>query len=156
MPTDADSPDDLIARYGSARHPDRAAAHARPSGTSDEEVDADGKVSAAFEVIEHARGLLYGFHRMSGQADLALQEAVTALRDAGHAELAAEIDEVLVGRDVIPGHWTFQIVEAYDAQYYRVFRAVAEKVRRQLAGGKPHLFEAGMKVQEQTRGGSSG
>ncbi len=119
---------------------------------SDDEVDADGKLSAAFEVVEHARGLLYGFHRMSGQADLALQEAVAALREAGHADLAKEIDEVLVGRDVIPGSWTFQIVEAYDEQYYQVFRAATEKVRQVLAGGAPHLFEAEMKVREQTDG----
>lgn len=119
---------------------------------TDEEVEADGKVSAAFEVIENARGALYGFHRMSGEADLLLQEAVADLRGCGHTELADEIDEVLIGRDVVPGHWTFQLVEAYDAHYYRVFQAVAEKVRRELAGGAPHLFEAEMKVSEQTDG----
>ncbi len=119
---------------------------------TDEEVEADGKVSAAFEVIENARGFLYGFHRMSGQADLSLQEAVADLRACGHAALADEIDEVLIGRDVVPGSWTFQLVEAYDAHYYQVFKAVAEKVRRELAGGTPHLFEAEMKVDEQTSG----
>ena len=103
-------------------------------------------------MIEHARGLLYAFHRMSGKADLSLQEAVSDLRRCGHAELADEIDQVLVGRDVIPGHWTFQIVEAYDSQYYEVFKAVAEKVRQQAGGGLPHLFEAEMKVEEQTTG----
>jgi hypothetical protein len=119
--------DNLIARFGSARHPDRPAQHPRPTGASDEDVDADGKMSAAFEVIEHARGLLYGFHRMSGQADLALQEALAALRAAGHDDLADEIDDVLVGRDVIPGRWTFQLVEAYDEHYYQVFRAATER-----------------------------
>ncbi len=142
--------DNLIARFGSARHPDRPAQHPRPTGASDEDVDADGKMSAAFEVIEHSRGLLYGFHRMSGQADLALQEALAALRAAGHDDLADEIDDVLVGRDVIPGRWTFQLVEAYDEHYYQVFRAATEKVRRQLTGGAPHVFEAEMKVREQT------
>jgi hypothetical protein len=148
--------DDLIAQFGSARHPGRPPQHSRPAGITDEQVDADGKVSAAFEVIEHARGLLYGFHRMSGQADLALQEAVAALRLAGQDELAAEIDEVLVGRDIIPGHWSFQIVEAYDEHYYHVFRAVTEKVRLHLAGGAPHVFEAEMKAREQTSGSAAG
>jgi hypothetical protein len=148
--------DDLLARFGSARHRDRPAQHPRPVGTDDDQVDADGKLSAAFEVIEQARGMLYGFHRMSGQADLALQEAVAALREAGQADLAEEIDEVLVGRDVIPGSWTFQIVEAYDEHYYQVFRAATEKVRRRLADGAPHLFEAEMKVREQTDGASAG
>ena len=146
--------DDLIARFGSARHPDRPVAHRRPDDIDDAEVDADGQISAAFEIVENARGVLYGFHRMSGEADLALQKAVSALRRAGHPELADEIDEVLVGRDVIPGRWTFQLVEAYDSQYWEVFRAVTAKVRLALAGGAPHLFEAEMKVREQTDGAS--
>ena len=144
--------DDLRAKFGSARHPERPSEHPRPPGVDDDSVDADGQVSAALEVIEHARGLLYGFHRMSGQADLALQEAVRALRKAGHDDLAAEIDDVLIGRDVLPGWWSFQIVEAYDQQYWQVFRAVADKVRAELGGGAPHVFEAELKVKEQTDG----
>ncbi len=141
---------DLHARFGSARHPERAVAHQRPADTDDATVDAVGKISAAFEVVENARGMLYAFHRMSGEADLALQEGLTALRAAGHDGLAAEIDEVLVGRDVVRDMWTFQIVEAYDEQYWRVFRAVDELVREQLSAGAPHVFEAEMKQREQS------
>jgi hypothetical protein len=89
---------------------------------------------------------------MSGEADLALQEALAALRAAGHDELAAEIDEVLVGRDVVPGMWTFQLVEAYDEHYYQVFRAVDALVRDRLSDGRPHVFEAEMKHREQRSG----
>jgi hypothetical protein len=143
---------DLRDRFGSAKRPDRAVAHPRPTDTDDATVDAVGKISAAFEVVENARGMLYAFHRMSGEADLALQEGLTALREAGHAELAAEIDDVLVGRDVVRDMWTFQIVEAYDEQYWRVFRAVDELVREQLSAGTPHVFEAEMKQREQSGG----
>src|SRR3954468_14922146 len=107
---------ELRDRFGSARHPDRAVENSRPPGVEDATVDAVGKISAAFEVVENARGMLYAFHRMSGEADLALQEALAALRKAGHQELAAEIDDVLVGRDVVGDMWTFQIVESYDEQ----------------------------------------
>ena len=141
---------DLRERFGSARRPERPVAHGRPARTDDATVDAVGKISAAFEVVENARGMLYAFHRMSGEADLALQEGLTALRDAGHAELAAEIDEVLVGRDVVGDMWTFQLVEAYDKQYWQVFRAADELVREQLSGGVPHVFEAEMKHREQS------
>ena len=145
---------DLRARFGSARHPERAVEHQRPAAGDDATVDAVGKISAAFEVVENARGMLYAFHRMSGEADLALQEGLAALRDAGHHDLADEIDDVLVGRDVVRDMWTFQIVEAYDEQYWRVFQAVDQLVREQLSGGAPHVFEAEMKLREQTEGAS--
>jgi hypothetical protein len=143
----------LLARFGSAKHPSRAVVHPRPTGSSDATVDAVGKVSAAFEVVENARGLLYGFHRMSGEADLALQDALAALRAAGHGALAEEIDQVLVGRDVIPGSWTFELVEAYDEHYWRVFRAVDELVRERLSDGRPHVYEAQMKHRDQQADG---
>jgi hypothetical protein len=142
---------ELRERFGSARRPERPVAHPRPVGTDDATVAAVGKVSAAFEVVENARGMLYAFHRMSGEADLALQEGLTALREAGHPELADEIDDVLVGRDVVRDMWTFQIVEAYDEQYWRVFRAADELVRKQLSAGAPHVFEAELKLHEQRK-----
>ncbi len=143
---------ELLARFGSARHPERPVAHPRPAGSDDVTVDAVGKLSAAFEVVENARGFLYGFHRMSGEADLALQDALVALRSAGQAELADEIDQVLVGRDVVPGLWTLQLVEAYDEHYYQVFRAVDSWCRSRLSAGRPHVYEAEMKRREQTAG----
>jgi hypothetical protein len=39
-------------------------------------------------------------------------------RKAGHAELAEKLDREIVGRNVIEGRWTFQIVEDYDDGYY--------------------------------------
>ncbi|AZI59654.1 hypothetical protein EH165_14585 [Nakamurella antarctica] len=117
-------------------------------------MEAVGKISAAFEIIENARGMLYQFHRMSGMADLNLQDGIEALRKAGHPELADEIEDVLVGRDVVRDMWTFQIVENYDDQYYSVFKAVDTKVREQLSAGRNHIFEAEMKFDEQ--GGSAG
>jgi hypothetical protein len=118
----------------------------------DATVEALGKLSEALEVVEHARGLLYGFHRLTGTADLALQEAVGLLREAGHAELADDIDRDLVGRNVIADRWTFQIVEDYDANYWTTFRAFDERARTELSGGDRHVFEARMKQRERTPG----
>jgi hypothetical protein len=139
----------LEARFGSAKHPERPSARPRTAGLDDATVAALGKLSEAWEVVENARGHLYEFHRMSGMADLTLQEATKDLRAAGHADLADEIELVLVGRDVVPGHWTFELVEAYDAQYWTVFRAVEEEARNRFAGGVPHVYEAEMKRDEQ-------
>ena len=50
---------------------------------TDAAVEALGKLSRALETIEHARGHLYGFHRLTGKGDLALGEAVVLLRESG-------------------------------------------------------------------------
>jgi hypothetical protein len=118
----------------------------------DATVEALGKLSEALEVVEHARGLLYGFHRLTGTADLALQEAVELLRTAGHTELADDIDHDLVGRNVIADRWTFQIVEDFDATYWTTFRALDARAREELAGGDRHVYEARMKQRERTPG----
>jgi hypothetical protein len=145
---------ELRARWGSARRPDRSPAHERPPGIDDDTVAALGKVSEALEAADHARGHLYAFHRLSGTVDLTLQDGVRRLRDAGHDDLADLVDDVLVGRDVIDGRWTFQLVEAYDAGYWTAFREVEAHLRSAVHadGLAPHLYEAEMKVAEQ-RGG---
>jgi hypothetical protein len=128
------------------------AAHRRPEGLDDATVEALGKLSEALETAEDARGHLYAFHRLTGSADLALGEAVEMLREAGHDELAERIDTELVGRNVIPGHWTFQIVEGYDDTYYTVFKDFEKLARDRLADGKRHLYEAEMKEDRRTHG----
>jgi hypothetical protein len=114
----------------------------------DATVEALGMLSAALEIVDQARGSLYAFHRHSGMADLALQDAVAALRAAGRSALADELDEVLVGRDTVVGRWTFELVESYDADYWGVFRAMEEHARTEL-GVPAHLHEAEMKAREQ-------
>lgn len=149
MTTPAQASGPLTERYGVAAHPERPVARRRPPGASDATVDALGKLSEALEVAEQARGFLYGFHRLCGTADLTLQEAVSRLRDAGHADLAGDIEHILVGRDVIPGSWSFQLVELYDDGYWRVFRDVEEHARASLGFSDRHVAEAEMKKREQ-------
>lgn len=139
----AGSPDD-----GSG--PDEA--HRVPDGVSKETVDALGDLSEALEHIERARGHLYSFHQASGTGDLTLGKAVKGLRDAGHADLADRIESELVGRNVLAGRWTFQIVEEYDDFYWSVFRRVEQEARDELVQGRRHLFEALMKEDERTHG----
>jgi hypothetical protein len=120
----------------------------RPEGMTDATVAALGKLSEALETVEYARGQLYEFHRRSGTADRLLQEACTELRDAGHPELAEELTRRLVGRDVLAGMWTFQLIEGYEEQYWSVFRKLEERAR-DLLGAPRHLYEAEMKYREQ-------
>ncbi|GAA4728306.1 hypothetical protein GCM10023328_03400 [Modestobacter marinus] len=118
----------------------------------DATVAALGKLSESLETVEQARGLLYGFHQLTGKADLLLQDAVAGLRDAGHTKLADDLDRDLVGRNVIADRWTFQVVEDYDANYWSTFRALDQRARDELADGERHVFEARMKQRERTAG----
>lgn len=138
---------DLESRFGTGA-PRPTVDHQRPAGMDDATVDALGRLSAAMETAEDARGHLYAFHRLSGRADLDLQDAVAALRAAGHQELADTVDTVMTGRNVIADRWTFEIVEDYDANYITPFRA-AEHVARAQFDAPPHLAEAEMKAREQ-------
>jgi hypothetical protein len=126
--------------------------HQTPPGVSDATVEALGKLSEALETADRARGHLYSFHQLTGSADIALGQAVESLRGAGHDVLADRIDQELVGRNVVAGRWTFQIVEDYDDNYWSVFRSLEEASRGELVGGRRHLFEARMKESERTAG----
>ncbi|MFJ4970158.1 hypothetical protein [Streptomyces sp. NPDC088755] len=133
-----------------ARPPD--AQHQRPEGVTDTTVEALGALSKALETTERARGALYTFHQLTGSADLTLDDAVRLLREAGHGAQADRVEKEVLGRNVIPGHWTFQIVEAYNSTYYDVFRTVEQEIRGELAAGRDHLYEAEMKEDRRTRG----
>ncbi len=126
--------------------------HQVPDGVADDTVEAVGKLTEALEWVERARGHLYDFHQLSGHADLLLGEAVDALREAGHDGVADRLSEELVGRNVLHGRWSFQVVEEYDDGYWSVFRDQERRTRDELTHGRRHLFEAGMKEDRRTHG----
>jgi hypothetical protein len=122
------------------------------STPSEATVAALGKLSEALEVVEEARGHLYAFHRRCGTADLTLGEAVDQLREAGHADLADRIARELVGRNILEGRWSFQMVEEYDDGYYALFKELEHGARDALVDGRRHLYEAQMKEDRRTHG----
>ena len=124
----------------------------RPAGVDDATVEAVGAVSEAWEYVERARGHLYSFHQLMGHADLALGDACDKLRDAGHGAVADRLEEEVVGRNVLYGRWTFQVVEEFDDTYYSVFRDHERRVREELQQGARHVFEAEMKERRRTHG----
>ncbi|WP_420038094.1 hypothetical protein ACN2WE_40245 [Streptomyces sp. cg28] len=129
-----------------------APGHRRPTGVTDETVEALGSLSKALETVEQARGHLYAFHRLTGTADLELGRAVDLLRSAGHGVWADRVDDELVGRNVLEGRWTFQVIEEYDDAYYQPYRALERDAREELVGGRDHLYEAEMKERRRTHG----
>ncbi|WP_113704208.1 hypothetical protein [Nonomuraea lactucae] len=121
----------------------------RPAGLDDATVEAMGKLSCALEKVERARGHLYAFHQLTGSAHADLEEVIEGLRAAGHRSQADALSTELLGRDVLAGRWTFQVVEEYDDGYYRCFVDLERRIRDELAEGRRHVFESEMKERHQ-------
>ena len=109
-------------------------------------------MSEALECVERARGQLYSFHQLMGHADLLLGEACDKLRAAGHDAVAGRLEKEVVGRNVLYGRWTFQMVEEFDDNYWSVFRDHERWVRDELQQGVRHVFEPDMKERRRTQG----
>ena len=124
--------------------------HLRPPGTSDATVEATGKLSEALEWVERARGHLYELHQLLGHADLTFGDAVEALRRAGHEAEADLVATEAVGRNVLPGRWTFQVVEEFEDTYWEPVREIERKIRQQLLDGRRHVYESEMKEARRT------
>lgn len=126
--------------------------HRRPDGVDDTTVEATGKMSEALEYIHRARGALYDAHQLIGRADFLFEESADLLRKAGHEELADFVAQDVVGHNVLPGRWTFQIMEEFDDTYYDVVVAAEARVRDALLAGRRHVFESEMKEERRTHG----
>ena len=126
--------------------------HSRPAGVSDTTVKALGELSKALETVHRVRGHLYSVHQLVGGADLTLDQVVKLLREAGHGEMADRVEQELLGRNLLPGRWTFQIMEEFDDGYYAAFQEIERDAREKLAGGRRHIFEAEMKERRRTHG----
>ena len=127
-------------------------AHERPPGVDDATVAAVGKVSEALEWLERARGRLYDFHQMLGHLDFQMEDAAGLLREAGHDALADRLEQEVVGRNVLDGRWTFQVIEEFEDTYYEPIRQVEAAIRDELVAGRRHVFESELKERRRTHG----
>lgn len=125
--------------------------HQQP-GVDEATIEAVGMLSEAVEWIERARGRLYDFHQLIGHADELLGEAAGRLRAAGHRAHADAIERELVGRNVLDGRWTFQIVDEFDDAYYQPVHSTHTSVLGDLMGGRRHMYEARLKERRRTHG----
>jgi hypothetical protein len=108
-------------------------------------VDAVGKATEALEYVERARGHLYAFHQLIGRADFLFEESALRLAATDHREEAASLWGKVVGRDVLEGRWTFEIVERFDDDYYEAARAEVTRLEQRLVGGRRHAHEEALR-----------
>lgn len=126
--------------------------HERPEGVSDATVDAVGTLTKAYEDLVRIRGTLYAFHQDMGGLDRRLEEAADELHQAGHHEQANRLRQEIVGRNVIHGRWTFQIIEDFDDSYFSVVEGAERRVREELLEGRRHVRESQMKDERRSDG----
>ena len=74
------------------------------------------------------------------------------IRAAGHDDIADALDRDTLGRNPLPGMWSFQMVESYDDGYYADAKGIQQRAIEDLMAGRRHVFEAEMKELRRTRG----
>jgi hypothetical protein len=122
-----------------------------PAESSTPTVDAVGRASEALEYVERARGHLYAFHQLIGRADFLFEQSAVGLAAAGHHNEAASLWRNVVGRDVLEGRWTFQIVEGFDDDYYDAARTEVTLLERALVAGHRHAHEEHLRERRRTQ-----
>lgn len=135
----------------------RGAVVTRPVFREDEPADeavteAVGRASEALEYVERARGHLYSLHQLIGRADFLFEEAADLFREAGQADVADALERDIVGRNVLDGRWTFQIVDEFDDLYHDVVSETVRSLERRFHDGERHVYEARMKERRRTQG----
>ena len=66
--------------------------------------------------------------------------------------VAERLETEVIGRNVVHGRRTFQIVEDFDDNYWSAFREHERRVRDELQRGVRHVFEAEMKERRRSHG----
>ena len=108
-------------------------------------VDAVGKASEGLEYVERARGHLYAFHQLIGRADALFEESARRLAAQGCTDRAGSLWRNAVGRDVLEGRWTFEVVEHFDDDYYTSVRSEVLALEEMLVAGHRHAHEEVMR-----------
>ncbi len=108
-------------------------------------------LSKALETTERARGRALRVPPADRHCRLPGRDAVRLLREAGHGTEADLLEREVLGRNVIPGHWTFQIIEEYNRTYYQRFADLEHRLLHDLAQGRDHIQEAELKQRRHRR-----
>jgi anti-anti-sigma factor len=118
----------------------------------DEIIEAMGTLGEAYEYLIRARGHLYTFHQLMGRVDFLFGDAADQLAAAGEHEAAERLRTEIVGRNVLDGRWTFQVVEEFDGLYWDTAHDAVRGMERRYQNGQRHLYESSLKDQRRSAG----
>ncbi len=124
----------------------------RPEGVDDATVEALGRASEGFEYLERARGHLYSLHQLIGRVDFLFEDAADLFQQAGCVEEAERLRAEVIGRNVLDGRWTFQIVEEFDDLYYGPIRETLRDLEQRHLDGHRHVYESELKDHRRSLG----
>jgi hypothetical protein len=124
----------------------------RPDGVSDQIVEALGRASEGLEYLERARGHLYSMHQLIGRADFLFEEAADLLESCGAVTDADALRRDVIGRNVLDGRWTFQIVEEFDDLYHGPVGDSVRSLEERHVAGRRHVHESELKERRRTQG----
>ena len=65
---------------------------------------------------------------------------------------AEAVRHEIVGRNILNGRWTFQMVEEFEEHYYEPVHALERQLRDELMEGKRHVVEAELKEKRRSPG----
>ena len=89
---------------------------------------------------------------MIGRADFLFEEAADLLDDASLGDDAQLLRSEVVGRNVLDGRWTFQIVEEFDDLFYGPIRDTLRDLERRRLDGRRHVYESELKDRRRSLG----
>lgn len=115
----------------------------------DATVDAVHQKEQALKWMERAWGCLLECHHNVGHAQLTMLDAVDKLDVAGHGEMAHSLRTTVATDDVLPGRWTYQVVDEFRVRLLEATRRFEADLRERLAGGVRHRHEARQKAKQQ-------
>ncbi|MEQ8835162.1 MAG: hypothetical protein RIB67_12060 [Miltoncostaeaceae bacterium] len=121
------------------------------AGLPPEVREAMDAVEVACEWVERAFGSLLDAHHRTGRAQILLLEAADAMEAVGQDAHAARIREV-AARDVLPGRWTYRMVDEFRAMMIEPVRAMEEAIRSDVTGGVRHVHEMDMRRRTREHG----
>jgi len=126
---------------------------------SETEVEAVHQVELGLEWLHRAHGALVQFHHNTGHAMDHLDDAAELLAEAGHDDLADQLQNELLPKGVLPrdgdeGWWTYEVIEGFESQLYDDIRAFETETREQVSDGERHPAE--QRQQESWRSRAAG